>query len=304
MRWLFIIDPLEKLNPETDTTYALMKECSRRNIGCFIAEIKDLLFDNKAKVSSSELTFKNAKYFIGNTKVYAIDDFDIIFMRKEPPYDIAFHYATNLLSLSKKIVVNNPRALRDFNEKLIILNFPKLIPKTLVTSNENRIINFIKDNEYAILKALDSYQGKFIRRLSKNDKSLKEKISKMTSNGRIPIMAQEFINNVYKGDKRILILGGKIIGTVSRVPKKGSFVSNFAQGGKGVKTMITEDDKSIANSISNFLVQNGIHFAGLDVIDGRLTEINITCPTGVMQINIIENKQLERKIVDYFEKLK
>lgn len=303
MKWLFIIDPLENLNPDTDTTYALIKESSRRDIRCFIACVNDLFFDKSVKINATEIIFGPDSHSLRKNIIHILDDFEIIFMRKEPPYDIKFHYATILLSFCNTLIVNSPKALRDFNEKLIILNFPMLIPKTLVTSDTGRVIKFVGKNGQAVLKSLDSYQGKFIYRINKGDKNIKSKILAVTKNGAIPVMIQKFLPDVYHGDKRILLLNGKSIGAVNRVPKKGSYVSNFGQGGRGEKTEITQHDKKIINNVSGFLLNNGIQFAGLDVIDGHLTEINITCPTGVMQINAIEKRKLEKVIVNYFEKL-
>lgn len=303
MRWLFIIDPIEKMNPKTDTTYALMEESHSRNISCFIADVNDLFFDKKAGVNASEITFKNSALKSGNKNSFELDDFGLIFMRKEPPYNLAFHYATCLLSLCKKPVVNSPRALRDFNEKLIALNFPSLMPKTFVSADEKKLLNFINENNHVVLKSLDSYQGKSVSEAHKNDSNIKQTISKLTIKGTVQIMAQEFLENVHEGDKRILMLNGKIIGSVNRIPKQGSFVSNFGQGGKGAKTEITPNDKIIADAVSGFLVRNGIHFAGLDVIGKYLTEINITCPTGLKQINALENRHLEKEIIDYFERI-
>ena len=295
MRWLFVIDSLEKLNILTDSTYAIMKESRLMGIEVHFATINDLFFDKKAKVKATQFSSRKQK------SAFLLDDFDIIFMRKEPPYDMAFHYATIILSLCNKPVVNNPKSLRDFNEKLILLNFPKLIPDTIVSSDENDIIDFVKKNKSAVIKLLDSYQGRFVYKLDKSDKNLTKSVKKFVS--RNPVMAQKFLPNVVKGDKRILILGGKIIGAVNRVAKKGSFLSNFGQGGRGEKTGITPNDKKIANEVSGFLLKNGIHFAGLDVIDSYLTEINITCPTGIVQINQLDGKKLEKDIVNYFEKI-
>ena len=295
MRWLFIIDPLEKLNILTDSTYAIMKESRLRGIEVYFAIINDLFFDKKAKVKASQFSSNKQK------SAFLLDDFDMIFMRKEPPYDMTFHYATIILSLCNKPVVNNPKALRDFNEKLIVMNFPKLIPDTLVSSDENKIIEFVKKNKSAVIKLLDSYQGKFVYKMDESDKNLRSSVRKLVLEN--PVMAQRFLPNVVKGDKRILILGGKIIGAVNRVAKKGSFLSNFGQGGRGEKTEITSNDKKIADEVSGFLLKNGIHFAGLDVIDSYLTEINITCPTGIVQINNLEGRKLEEEIVDYFEKM-
>ena len=303
MKWLFIVDPMEGLDTAKDTTYAMMAESSKRKIDCYVAQISDLYFDKKPKTKASKITFEKSRYNALAQSDFFLDDFEMIFMRKEPPYDIKFHYATLVLSLCKTLVVNNPAALRDLNEKLIILNFPELIAKTIVSSDKNEIIKFIRQNGTSILKSLDSYQGKHISKVQINDRALDSTIITMTENGNLPIMVQGFIPKVVKGDKRILMLNGKILGAVNRVPRKGSFVSNFGQGGKGKKTTITNKDLKIADGVSGFLVKNGIHFAGLDVIDGYLTEINITCPTGIRQINAIENKSLEVEMIDYFQDL-
>lgn len=303
MKWLFIIDPINKLNTDTDTTYPIMVESFNRKIDVFIAEITDLFFDDKIKVNVQKTNFKY-KLDVSNKRIFLLDDFDLIFMRKEPPYDLAFHYATNMLSFSRKKVVNSAESLRDFNEKLIALNFPELIPKTIVSSDENEIFEFIKKhNDFAVIKALDSYQGRIVNKIHFKNKSLKKNIKKFTLNGKLPVMVQEFLPNIIKGDKRILVLGGKILGAVNRIPKKGSYLSNFGQGGTGYKTKITKKEKNIVKKLSLFFKKNNIHFAGLDVIDGYLTEINITCPTGLQHINKLENKTLEKEVVDYFIKL-
>lgn len=300
MRWLFIIDPLNRLHKDTDTTYPIMKEAIGRRIDTFIAEIGDLFFDKKAMLLARKIDFKT-KIDISNKESFLLDEFDLIFMRKEPPYNYAFHYATQLLSFCGKKVVNSPQSLRNFNEKLIALNFPELIPDTLVSSNRDQIIKFIKKfSEFAVIKALDSYQGKSVNRVRVNNKDLEDKIAESTRNGTIPIMVQQFLPNIVKGDKRILVLGTKTLGAVNRIPKDGSYLSNFGQGGSGHKTEVTEREQNIVERLIPFFKKNGIHFAGLDVIDSYLTEINITCPTGLQHINRLENKKLEIDVVDYF----
>ena len=303
MKWLFIIDPIEKLNPETDTTYALMKEAFSRKTETFIATIQDLQFEKVAKVSAQRIQFART-HSVGQKKIFLLNDFDLILMRKEPPYDLGFHYATELLSLAKTKVVNSPQALRDFNEKLITLQFPELMPETLVSSNVDQICKFIKSkNIFFIIKALDSFQGRIIQKVHSKNAGFKKVIETSTDGGKMPIMVQEFLPNIIKGDKRVLILGGKFLGAVNRMPKPGSYISNFGAGGTGHKTMLTAKEQSIVKRVGPFLLKQGIHFAGLDIIDGRLTEINITCPTGLQHINRLENRKLEKDVVDYLERL-
>ena len=302
MKWLFIIDPIEKLNTETDTTYPVIRESHHRNIDTFTATIQDLFFNDSLKISAQKIEFNDSLRIV-EKDVYSIDDFDLIFMRKDPPYDMEYHYTLCLLSIANKPVVNSPQALRDFNEKLIILNFPEFIPKTLVSADEDKIYNFINEhNDTVVIKALDSYQGKIIERLHPNDKELNEAVSRFTEHGTYSVMVQEYLPNIINGDKRILVLGEKILGAVNRMPKENSYLSNFGQGGTGYKTRVTSDEKRMIEKLIPFFLEHGISLAGLDVIDGYLTEINITCPTGLQHINKLENKKLETEVVDYYTK--
>lgn len=299
MKWLFVIDSLARLNPDTDTTLAIMEECARRKIPVEWAEITDLFFDGCVKVRSERYKSKPEK-----KTIYALDEFDIILMRKEPPYDLNFHYATQLLSLTIAPVVNTAQSLRDFNEKLIILNFLSLIPPTIVSSNHPEIMHFMMRFEDVVMKSLDSFQGKSVVKINSKDIASNTVVSRMTKKETTPVIVQEFLPAVLLGDKRILLLGGKILGAVNRVPKQGSFLANFGQGGIGIKTTLTDNDHLIVEAVGPYLVSKGIHFAGLDVIGGKLTEINITCPTGVRQINALEQRNIEKDIVEYFLQIK
>ena len=304
MKWLFVIDPIESLNYETDSTYAIMKEAYRQGINVFCCRTQDIFFKEGIKCVSRSFSLAGESYKISPFLNLHLDTFDIIFMRKDPPYDMTFHYCTQLLSLTKSLVVNSPQALRDFNEKLIILPFLDFIPETLITSNESKIRSFLKKHpEGFILKSLASYQGRSVIWITKDDKNSKKILKDYTKNFSTPVMIQEYLPEVTTGDKRILVLGGKIIGAVLREPKDNNFLANLGQGGIARKTNITERENEMVKGISNFLISNGLHFIGLDVIGNKITEINITCPTGVVHINELNNIVLEREIISYFCKL-
>jgi len=304
MKWLFVIDPIESLNYETDSTYAIMKEAYRQGINVFCCRTQDIFFKEGIKCVSRSFSLAGESYKVSPVLNLHLDTFDIIFMRKDPPYDMTFHYCTQLLSLTKSLVVNSPQALRDFNEKLIILPFLDFIPETLITSNESKIRSFLKKHpEGFILKSLASYQGRSVIWITKDDKNSKKILKDYTKNFSNPVMIQEYLPEVTTGDKRILVLGGKIIGAVLREPKDNNFLANLGQGGIARKTNITERENEMVKGISNFLVSNGLHFIGLDVIGNKITEINITCPTGVVHINKLNNIVLEREIISYFCKL-
>ncbi|MFH1409662.1 MAG: glutathione synthase [Nanoarchaeota archaeon] len=294
VEWLFVIDPIENLHPDTDTTLAIMEEAKKQGIAVWYCTIRELGFANNTYALARE-------YRVDEVREIPLDDYHLIFMRKEPPYDLNFHYATQLLSLTKTKVVNNAKALRDFNEKLMILNFPEIIPPTLVSADNAQIKEFLQKHRTGIIKALDSYQGKWVKKVSIDDPDLDQHLGTCTKKGTTQIMIQEFLPAVEKGDKRVLILGGKAIGAVNRMPKEGDYLANFGQGGIGEKTGITEKDQEIIGTLAPFFKKQGILFAGIDIIDGFLTEINITCPTGLVQINNLEEKRLEKDVVEYFK---
>ncbi len=290
MQWLVVLDSLEGLNPKTDTSLALINQGRKSDLRVDTATIDKLFFDRGASVVAQDSS--------GAEQHRKLDDYDLILMRKEPPYDMAFHYATQLLSLSATLVVNDPSALRDFNEKLITLPFHQYMPATLVSSSVDQILEFFGQHGGGIIKALDSFQGKSVQQVSSAERKL---IDQFTAGGSRPVMAQEFLDSVYDGDKRVLMLGEKCIGASLRRPKEG-YHANFAMS-DALATTLTAREQQIVNELGPWLVARGIHFAGLDFIGETLTEINITCPTGVMQVSQLEGRNLAQEMVDYFTAL-
>jgi glutathione synthase len=290
MRWLFVIDHLDSLNKETDTTVAVMKAARSKGIAVFWTTIEDISWEKE--LSASVTSFPEGKEGVEKTV-----NFTLIFMRKEPPYDLRFHYATELLSHAGTRVVNDPQALRDENEKLIILNFPELLPSTLVTSSRKEAEAFLSQHHSIVVKDLESYQGKGIVKAT-NRGELEEAFSAFGK----PVMLQQFLPKVIEGDTRILLLGGKLLSAVTRIPAEGSFLSNFGKGGRAAPFTLTPAIERIISIVGPWLDAKGIHFAGLDVIDEKLTEINITCPTGVVQAAEENGEDVAGKMVEYYKK--
>ena len=304
LQWLFIIDPIEELKLETDSTYAIMKEAFRQGIRVSFCRIQDIFYENDVKSISKSFTLQNEEYKVGEATLSSLNSFNIIFMRKDPPYDLNYHYCTQLLSLTSSLVVNSPQALRNFNEKLITLPFLKYMPDTIVSSNKSQIYSFLNNHPNGlILKSLASFQGRSVEWIKKIDENSEKILETYTQNYTTPVMIQKYIPEVSIGDKRILVLGGKIIGGVLREPLEDNYLANLGQGGIARKTTITPRESEIAADISEFLVRNGLHFVGLDVIGDFLTEINITCPTGIVHINKLNGVCLEKEIVEYFREL-
>ena len=303
MKFLFVIDPIEKLNLDVDSTIEIMNECSKHGIKIYYCETKNLLFDHdKVYADSTLIKIKNKTYRKIKSEKKELNFFDIILMRKEPPYDLNYHYVTMLLEKTKAKVVNSPHGLRTANEKLVILNFPSIIPHTIVTKEEKRIIDFVNNHEKAVIKPIHLFGGKNVFILDKKDKKLKKTINKIIKNERDFAIVQEFIEDVYKGDKRIFLLNGEPLGAILKVPQKGEFRANMGMGGKPIKTILTKSDKKIIKTIKPYLKEHGLVLAGIDTIQGKLLEINVTCPTLLVQINEIYNKNVTKKIVKFLIK--
>lgn len=290
MEWLVVLDPIEGLVSRTDTSLAIINQAREFGITVDTATIENLFFETHAAVIATDN--------FGKKQVKALGDYSLIFMRKEPPYDLAFHYATQLLSLAGTLVVNSPSSLRDFNEKLIALPFIKYMPPTLVSSDSEVIEDFLVKHGTGVIKSLDSFQGKSVQKIEPSDNLL---VTSYTSGGKQPVMVQKFLENVYKGDKRVMMLGDRFIGAAMRRPKQG-YHANFASS-DALQAVLTPKEQKIIADVGPWLLKHGIHFTGLDLIDEQLTEINITCPTGIVQISELEGRKLSEEIVDYFVKL-
>jgi len=290
MRWLVVLDPLDGLKPRTDTSLAVINRARKEGIEVDTATIEQLYFEAQAKVLASSAD--------GATQSQLLGSYDLVFMRKEPPYDMRFHYATQLLSLGGTLVVNSPSSLRDFNEKLIVLPFVKYMPPTLVAADLSAIGDFISTHGKVVVKSLDSFQGKSVLLLEEHDE---ETLREFTGGGIWPVMVQKFLDQVYDGDKRVITLGDRLMGAALRKPKQG-YHANFANS-EALKSPLSEREQAALAELCPWMVSQGIHFAGLDFIGGYLTEINITCPTGIVQISELEGRDLAAEIVDYFSEL-
>ena len=295
---LFIMDELSSIDTEKDTTYLFMLECQNRDFDIYYSLIDELYFDSTLKSNCLQVKM------LGTREIYkkidyiqiSVEEMDIVFMRKDPPVNLDYIHATYMLDMIKDtvLVVNNPTSLRSFNEKLVTLNFQDIIPPTIVTSSITQVEDFAKKfKDGVVIKPTTLCGGEGVFRYSRE-----HEIDDT-------IIAQQFLHNVSKGDKRILLLNGEPIGAINRIAKEGSFICNFHAGGRPEKTKITQSDKSICDRIKPFLVKNGIYFAGIDVIDDMLTEINITSPTGLQEINQANNSRLETIVLDsILDKLK
>ncbi|MBL8515382.1 MAG: glutathione synthase [Betaproteobacteria bacterium] len=292
MKLAFCIDPLEKLKPAKDSTIAMMRAAAKRGHEVYAFEPRDMAASSATVVANiRKLTVRadNANWFDAEPhRDVALSAFAAVLMRKDPPFDMEFFYATLLLELAESqgvIVINRPRSLRDYNEKFATHKFPRFTVPMLVTKDIARLNAFIDAQSDVILKKLDGMGGTSIFRVRKDDPNRNAIIEVQTVNGAETIMAQRYIPEIVKGDKRVLVINGKPAPyCLARIPKAGETRGNLAAGGKGVAQPISDRDREIAETIGPQLVADGLLFVGLDVIGDYLTEVNVTSPTCMVEI--------------------
>ena len=291
MKLLFIVDALATLKPYKDSSVAIMRAAQTRGHAVFAAETADLLLrDGQALAACVALDVRSSEdwYTAAAPATLALTDFDAVLMRTDPPVDTDYLLATQLLDVAVKNgvrVLNRPAALRDFNEKLAILNFPQFIAPTLVSAKISDIAAFLTAHADIIVKPLTEMGGSGIFRLTAVDPNRNAILETLTQRGRRPIMAQRYLPEIAQGDKRILIIGGEVIPwTLARIPQPGETRGNLAAGGTGRAQALSPRDREIAETIAPWTQQHGLFLVGLDVIGDCLTEINVTSPTGFQEI--------------------
>lgn len=290
-----LMDPITSINPPKDTTFAIMLEAQRRGWEVSVFEQKDLfLLNGKVSARSDQVKlYDNSEHWfdVVDEKVQEATFFDIILMRKDPPFNTEYIYTTYLLELAEKSgvkVFNKPQSLRDANEKLFTAWFPRCMPPTLVSRNAEQIRSFIDDNKVVVLKPLHGMGGGSIYRLNHDDVNTNVVIETLTQMETAYIMAQKFIPEISQGDKRIIMINGEPVPyALARIPKKGEIRGNLAAGGTGVGVELSERDRWICSQVGPTLREKKLLLVGLDVIGDYLTEINVTSPTCVREIEKI-----------------
>ncbi len=303
-----IMDPIEKINIDKDTTFVLMIEAQKRGHELYYMELVDLSIcgpTSQGHFRRVHVVRSDPHHKFGVSASEPLSWFDVVLMRKDPPFDMKFFFATQLLSLvdeRKCLVMNHPQGLREANEKLYALNFPELIPETLVSCNIAQLKRFMEERGgEMIIKPLDGCGGSDVFYLNEKDRNTNALLENATANGQNPIMAQRYLPEIRKGDKRIIVLDGEPLGAVLRVPREDENRGNIHVGGQCVKTDLTPRDREICRVLSPSLKKLGLYFVGLDVIGDYLTEVNVTSPTGVQEINALDKVQLESQIIDFIE---
>ncbi|RTR40266.1 glutathione synthase [Shewanella canadensis] len=304
-----VMDPISDINIKKDSSFAMLLAAQSRGYQLFYMEMQDLAMVNgKAMANMRELSVKQDPdnwFELGEPVDTPLSDLDVVLMRKDPPFDTEFIYATYMLERAEEegvLIVNKPQSLRDANEKLFTAWFSEFTPETMVTRDAKRIRKFYKQKGDIILKPLDGMGGTLIFRIKAGDPNVGVIIETLTEYGQRYAMAQAFIPDITSGDKRILVVDGEPVPySLARIPQKGETRGNLAAGGRGVAQPLSESDWAIARAIGPELKKRGLIFVGLDVIGDKLTEINVTSPTCIKEIEAAFDVDITGMLMDSIE---
>ncbi|ABM03114.1 glutathione synthase [Psychromonas ingrahamii 37] len=305
-----VMDPIKDIKIHKDSSFAMLLEAQSRGWELYYLEMQDLSLENgRCFASSKKLTVQrdpNNFYQLEDAIDHPLSDLDAVLMRKDPPFDTEYIYATYLLERAEQegcLIVNKPQSLRDANEKLFTAWFSEFTPTTLVTRNSLKIREFHKKHKDVILKPLDGMGGASIFRIKEDDVNVGVIIETLTEHQTRYCMAQVFMPEITAGDKRILIIDGEPMPyALARIPALGETRGNLAAGGRGVAQPLSESDWHIANTIGPKLKEKGLIFVGLDVIGNKITEINVTSPTCIQEIDNAYGTNISAKLMDAIEK--
>jgi glutathione synthase len=308
MKLLFVMDPLSRIQIAGDTTFAIMLEAQTRAHEIWFCEPRHLgLEHDRAGAAAWQVTLRpipGDHFLLGPQAQVFLDEFDAVFMRKDPPFDLDYYFATLLLERArgKTLLINDPRGLRESNEKLAVLSFPKLTPPMIVTREASRLRSFLADQGgEMVIKPLDASGGFGVFHVRQGDPNTGSILEQATNLGRRWTVAQRYLSEVRKGDKRIFLVDGEPLCAVLRVPAPDDARGNLHVGARPMPTTLDDRDRAIIDVVAPHLRDNGFFLVGLDVIGGWLTEINVTSPTGILEANTLYDAHHETHVLEQLE---
>ena len=317
MKLAFIIDPISKLDPCHDTSVALMEAAQALGHEVWVTQANQLsVVDSKAWALLKQVELKpirlierqyvaeNPWYELSQPQLTCLETMDAVFMRTDPPVDTSYLYATYTLDYidqDKTLVVNNPHGIRAANEKMYALQFTQAIPETIVTADQELIRQFVETKGAAILKPLGNKGGEGILLLQPGDRNFNSILELSTFQEQVPVMVQVYLSEAKDGDKRIILLDGEPIGALNRLSGPGEFRNNMATGGSVAAIEITPREQEICRQLADTLRRDGLIFVGIDIIGGYLTEVNVTSPTGIREIDRLNNISLGKQVIQWVE---
>ena len=304
----FQMDPLERINIDADSTFVLALEAQHRKHALFHYLPQELaLIDGRVMARVRELTVRRKQgdhFALGSPNLVDLATMDVVLMRQDPPFDMAYITATHLLEHihPKTLVVNDPVSVRNAPEKLFVTHFEGVMPPTLITSDREQILAFRKKHKDIILKPLYGNGGAGVFHVLPDDENMNALLEIFTQLFREPIVVQKYLPEIREGDKRIILVDGEAKGAVARVPATGEARANLHVGGRADRAKLSARDREICAAIGPTLKERGLIFVGIDVIGNYLTEINVTSPTGIQEINRLDDVSLERDVWDAIER--
>lgn len=307
MKFLFIMDPAESMLPDKDTTFAFMRAAGARGHLCLHSAPGDVSVTGKQVFVTARpisVSDQAPHVYLGESELFDVAELDAVLVRKDPPFDSEYLHLTQQLDLVKHetLVVNDPAALRDANEKLYALRFAEWMPRTLVTRDREAILQFVENvGGRAVLKPLDGAGGSGVVSLTTGDKNARALVDILTREGKAQAMVQEFQPGISEGDKRVLLLAGRLLGAILRVPRPDDIRANIHVGGSVRATHLTEAEQQLVDAIGPELHRVGLDFVGLDLIGGKLIEVNVTSPTGVQELGRLTQTSPEVTVIEWLE---
>ncbi|PCJ17920.1 MAG: glutathione synthase [Candidatus Cloacimonadota bacterium] len=308
MKIAFLIDPIESLNPKKDTSLSFMDYATKQNDEVYIFTASDLYVDDKVRANVQTVKVdlnKTPCYKILESKILDLSELDSIFIRKDPPVNEAYNNMLQILSVledsSDVCIINSPASLLKANEKIYGTRFAEFSPKTIITASFDKALDFVQSHSgKCVIKPVNDCGSAGIYLVDKEDLNLRPLIKQGLENDNY-IIVQEFLKKVYEGDKRVFFLEGEVIGGISRIPQKGEFRCAMDLGASVELTYLNDKEQKIAIELGKAFKEDNLFFVGIDLIDSKLIEVNVTSPTGVQQYNKMTNEILEEKI---FQKLR
>lgn len=305
-----VMDPISSINIKKDSSFAMMLEAQRRGWEIHYMEMQDLHLEQGVALADTKVVTVEQNpenwYQFHSSQTIKLEQLDAVLMRKDPPFDTEYIYATYILERAEEkgtLIVNKPQSLRDCNEKLFTAWFPELTPTTIVTRKADTIKAFREQHGDVILKPLDGMGGASIFRVKADDPNVSVIIETLTNHGQNYAMAQTFVPDISNGDKRILVVDGEPMPyCLARIPAKGETRGNLAAGGSGVVRPLSDTDRRIAETVAPILKEKGLIFVGLDVIGDKLTEINVTSPTCIREIEAEHDISITGKLMDAIQR--
>jgi glutathione synthase len=307
MHFLFVMDPADSMLPDKDTTFAFIRGATARGHHCWHCLPRNIATIGKEVFADATAIFVNDStphLNLGNVREVQLSLVDAVFVRKDPPFDANYLYLTQQLDLicDSTLVINSPQGLRDANEKLFALRFDKFVPKTMISSSPKKLLEFLEVlGGSGVLKPLDGAGGFGVVLLHKHDPNLRALIDLLTLEGRRHALLQEYLPAVRQGDKRVLLLDGKVLGAIRRIPLGNDIRANIHVGGSVEPTELTELELQLVNEVGHELSNRGLWFVGLDLIGGRLIEVNVTSPTGLQQLGRYLGRPVEQDVIAWVE---